>query len=349
MRSDESKDRKSGDPAFDLFSTRHWFTHLLEHGLDSPVTHHVLSLGVGSSELHLMRTSERAGLTSLSNYYSGLYAPSDLKDSISTSQWMSVAVAIRDLPGSWEVKLQPMADDAPWCAALESALRGVGYRTDRFFCFGNWYQSVPDGGFVPYWAKRPSALRNSVDRGRRRLSKAGTWRIDIHSEKTPALDAAIAAYLHVYSRSWKVPEPRPDFVPGLIRLAAEQGWLRLGILWLESEPIAAQLWLVFGSKANIFKLAYVQGREKLSAGSVLTAALMQQLMDVEGVAEVDYLSGDDAYKADWMDARRERVGMVAFDMWRFPGAVAAARHFAGRLRARFLARRNARNNQWRRI
>lgn len=327
-------DQRSSNPTLDVFSTRHWFSHLLMQGLESPATHHVVSLGADAGELHLMQTSEWAGLASLSNYYSGLYAPTGLTDSLSPYQWLAAAEAIRALPGSAQVRLQPLGKDAAWCASLERALRGVGYRTDRFFCFGNWYQTVPHGGFATYWAQRPSALRNSVERGRRRLSKAGAWRIDLHSAKTPALDAAIAAFRDVYDKSWKASEPRSEFMPCLIRLAAEQGWLRLGVLWLENEPIAVQLWLVAGGKANIFKLAYVQGHEKLSAGSVLTAFLMKQVMDVDLVAEVDYLSGDDAYKADWMEARRERIGMVAFDIWRLRGAVAATRHFAGRLRAR---------------
>jgi hypothetical protein len=201
---------------------------------------------------------------------------------------------------------------------------------------------VPEGGYASYWAQRPSVLRNSVERGRRRLSKSGAWRIDIHTEQTSTLGAAIDAYERVYNQSWKVPEPHPNFIPGLIRMAAGQGWLRLGVLWLEHEPIAAQLWLVAGGKAKFFKLAYVQGREKLSAGSVLTAALMQRVRDVDGVAEVDYLSGDDSYKADWMASRRERIGLVALDVRRARGLTAAIRHFGGRWRRVF-------QRQWRRV
>jgi hypothetical protein len=334
MSSENSLRRQKSAFAPDLFSTRPWFDLLLKSGLTTPVTRFVLPLGVDSGELHLMQGSGRTGLSSLSNYYSGLYEPTGVSDDMSVKHWLAAAETIRRMPGGAEVRLQPLAEDAPWCADLEGALRGIGYRTDRFFCFGNWYQSVPDGGFVSYWRKRPSALRNSVERGCRRLSKTGVWRIDIHAEKLPNLDAAIAAYVHVYSQSWKVPEPQTDFIPGLIRLAADQGWLRLGVLWLENEPIAAQLWLVAGGKANIFKLAYVQGREKLSAGSVLTAALMQHVMDVDGVAEVDFLSGDDPYKADWMASRRERIGLVAFDVRRVQGLLAAIRHYAGRWRKR---------------
>jgi hypothetical protein len=328
-------DRRRVDPALDLFSTRCWFDHLLETGLPPSVCALVLPVGGGTAELRLMQASDRGGLSSLSNYYSGLYAPTDMGERLSAKEWLVAAEAIRCLPGSAELKLQPLADDAPWCADFEGALRSIGYRTDRYFCFGNWYQAVPEGGYASYWAQRPSVLRNSVERGRRRLSKSGAWRIDIHTKQTSTLEAAIDAYERVYNQSWKVPEPHPNFIPGLIRMAAGQGWLRLGVLWLEHEPIAAQLWLVAGGKANIFKLAYVQGHEKLSAGSVLTAALMQQVMDVDGVAEVDYLSGDDPYKADWMASRRERIGLVAFDIRRARGLIAAIRHYGGRWRRLF--------------
>ena len=57
---------------------------------------------------------------------------------------------------------------------------------------------------------------------------------------------------------------------------------------------------------------------------------MQHAMDVDRAAEVDYLSGDDAYKADWMALRRERVGLEAFDLRRPAGLLAAARHLLRR-------------------
>jgi hypothetical protein len=55
---------------------------------------------------------------------------------------------------------------------------------------------------------------------------------------------------------------------------------------------------------------------------------MQHTMDVDRVQEVDYLSGDDAYKADWMALRRERVGVVGFDKFSPRAWAPAALHFA---------------------
>jgi len=320
--------------ATDLFQSEAWFALLLAHGFEQPPKHLPLPLASGVC-LQLMQQVPGEALSSLTNYYSCLYGPQGEWRGLSAAQWTAAAAAMKKLPGGAVVRLQPLDAASPWVSSMEAGLRWAGYRTDRFFCFGNWYQPVPLGGFGAYWSERPSALRNSVDRGRRRLDKAGIWRIDIHSQASDTLEGAIAAYEAVYARSWKPPEPCREFMPGLIRLAASQGWLRLGVLWLNDEPLAAQLWLVCEGKANIYKLAYVQGFEKLSAGSVLTTALMQHTMDVDGVSEVDYLSGDDAYKADWMALRRERIGLVAFDRFRPTGWLAISRHEAGKLKKRF--------------
>jgi CelD/BcsL family acetyltransferase involved in cellulose biosynthesis len=115
-----------------------------------------------------------------------------------------------------------------------------------------------------------------------------------------------------------------------VRTAAAQGWLRLGVLALDGQAIAAQLWLVHDGKASIYKLAYVEGFERYSAGSVLTHALMQHVIDVDQVQEVDYLTGDDGYKQDWMSHRRERRGIVAFDLRTLRGLALAARHVVGK-------------------
>jgi CelD/BcsL family acetyltransferase involved in cellulose biosynthesis len=104
-------------------------------------------------------------------------------------------------------------------------------------------------------------------------------------------------------------------MPGLIRLCAARRWLRMGIAYHENVPVAAQLWIVNAGRAAIYKLAYDQAFARLSAGTVLTARLMRQVIDEERVDEVDYLVGDDDYKKDWMTHRRARLGIVAYD-WR---------------------------------
>ena len=57
--------------------------------------------------------------------------------------------------------------------------------------------------------------------------------------------------------------------------------------------------------------------------------MMKHLIDVEKVGQIDFGSGDDAYKSDWMSSRRERWGIVAFNPRTLPGLLGAARHLGG--------------------
>ncbi len=323
----------------DVFETEAWFANLLAHGFERAPQQHwkwPVPSRDGAAYLHLMQQAPGDPLAALGNYYSCLFGPTgspEAIDGLCAGQWLAAAKALRQMPGGAVLRLQPLDAGSAWLAALQGGLQAAGYWTDRFFCFGNWYQAVPQGGYKAYWAQRPSALQHSVARGLRRLNRAGEWRIDIHTGESTRLDGALSAYESVYSQSWKPPEPCPAFMPGLVRTAARQGWLRLGVLWVGEQPVAAQVWLVHANKANIYKLAYVKGQDRFSPGSVLTAALMEYAMDVDGVREVDYLSGDDAYKRDWMAQRRERVGLMAFDRRHWRGCLAWAEHGLGRLRS----------------
>ena len=64
-------------------------------------------------------------------------------------------------------------------------------------------------------------------------------------------------------------------------------------------------------------------------GTLLTALLMEQAIDLDKVREIDYLIGDDTYKAAWMSQRRERFGLVAYDPLTLRGLAGLARQAVG--------------------
>jgi len=78
------------------------------------------------------------------------------------------------------------------------------------------------------------------------------------------------------------------------------------VLFVKQQPVAAQLWFVLHGKANIFRLAYDQAWKQYSPGSILTSFLMEYVIDTDNVTEIDFLTGNDTYKQDWMSERRER-------------------------------------------
>jgi hypothetical protein len=221
---------------------------------------------------------------------------------------------------------------SPLFDAFVQALWAKGYIVHCYFQFANLYEEVVGDTWESYLRRRSSRLHNLLERKSRRLSLAGTPRFEVIAQGS-ALDAAIDAYETVYRASWKPPEPYPSFMPGLIVTADREGWMRLGLLYLDEIPIAAQLWLVADGRATIYKLAHDQRYDALSPGSLLTAHVLRHLLAVEGLREVDFGRGGEPYKRLWLGRRRERWGLLAFNR-RDPGALLeAARHLgAKRLR-----------------
>lgn len=252
----------------------------------------------------------------LANYYTPLYTPA-FDDTLTEEELASLLRNLQALLGKTpEIRFDPMDPQSREYALLHAALRRAGWVTSQFFCFGNWTHR-PQGSFDDYMAQRPGALRTSHKRMPKRFAAAGgTLEIVSGGERLPA---ALAAYQRVYAASWKKPEPYPGFMPGLITTCAQRGWLRLGIAWLGGQPIATQLWIVAHGRAEIYKLAYDEAFKSHAAGTVLTAHLMRHAIDEDRVREVDYLIGDDEYKASWMDRRQERWGLIGYNPWTLRG------------------------------
>ncbi len=248
----------------------------------------------------------------LSNFYTSLCAPlrADATDRRAMVQRLVDGLAeVR--PRLDTVNWSPLDADAEDVNHLEACLKASGWYVRRYFCFGNRYEATTGKSFDDYMAGRDSKLRNTFERKGKKLLASG--RIDIAT--TPdQVDAAMDAYERIYAKSWKQPEPYPNFSRGWARRCAEQGWLRLGVAWLGEEPIAAQIWYVFEGRGYIYKLAYDETHAKLSAGTVLTGYLMRHVLEVDRVHEVDFLSGDDGYKRAWMADRRDRVGLLACNL-----------------------------------
>jgi CelD/BcsL family acetyltransferase involved in cellulose biosynthesis len=269
-------------------------------------------------------------LSSFSNYYTTRFAPI-LNASIPFKETIAALVfGILASTPSWDVvNLKPLDYDSILFPALVSALRNAGMVVQTYFCHGNWYYPVNDRSYKEYLQSLRSSVRNIALSKNKKLERTGRARVEI-TTGPEGLETAIQAYEKVYAASWKNQEPYPQFVPGLIRRCAEKGWLRLGIAYVDNEPAAAQLWVIDNGVASIYKIAYDQKFKELSVGSFLMMRMIQQALDVDRVHELDYLSGDDRYKSDWMSHRREQWGILAMNPRTIGGCLAIARHIGGR-------------------
>ncbi len=273
-------------------------------------------------------------LRSLGNFYTSLYAP--VSSSCVTAELLSQALALVkvDDPRWDEIDFMPLSIEDASFDSLFQALRAVGMLPFKYYCFGNWYLPVCGRSYEDYHHGLPSRLKNTIKRKSKQFFANGTGRLKIITGGD-GIELGIADYKKVYATSWKVEEPFPGFIPGLIRFTAERDWLRLGVAYLQDEPVAAQIWIVAHGRAAIYKLAYDEKFASYSAGSILSSHMMRHALDVDKVHEVDYLSGDDAYKKDWMSHRRERWGIVAYNPRTLVGLAGALRQTLGGLAAQF--------------
>lgn len=279
---------------------------------------------------HSTRTRKMA-LRALGNFYTSIYAP-PLERNLSIDELaFMLRAAIQAAGGATELEFGPMDPHSREFTVLRAAMTSCGLVVLPNFYFGNWSLPRPES-ISAYMESRPGSLRSTLRRRGRRFAAAGGT-IEILSSKKDVA-RGLRAYEEVYGASWKQPEPFPQFIPGLMRFAADRGWLRLGIAWLGERPIAAQLWIVGCGRAEIFKLAYNEQYRSYSAGTILSAALLNDVLIDPTITIVDYLSGDDAYKRDWMGERAERWGLSGYDPASLPGSIEIIRKVFGRLRSR---------------
>jgi hypothetical protein len=229
--------------------------------------------------------------------------------------------------GLASVDLRPLADPEP----LAQAFRRAGWAAEITPAAGNWVAHTNGLSFEDYWKKRPGQLRSTA----RRKEKAAGLAIDI----VDRFDAeAWSAYEHVYRRSWKPEEGSFPFLRALAEQEGAAGTLRLGVARTDGEPVAAQLWLVENGVATIHKLAYAEEAKALSPGTILSMAMFRRAIDEDRVALIDYGTGDDAYKRDWMDERRQLWRLIAHNPRSARGLAAIARTRASALVRRLRTR-----------
>lgn len=316
----------------DIDATPAWFD-ILQNTVfpgDEGVRYHYATDGKETTLLPLRfsKAGRIRTLESLGNFYTALYAPLQTAGSDGHIIGHLLASAIKEHGGAHVMRFAPLDCNSSAYQQLLNELRAIGWVPLTYRCFGNWFLEGKNG-WEGYLRSRSANLRSTIKRRNKDFAAAGGTLEVISSSEN--IEQAIAAFQEVYSASWKVPEPYPDFVPTLIRRMAEKGMLRLGIARLGDQAVAVQLWIVAGKKASIFKLAYHEKYAGYSPGTVLTADLLRHVIERDGVTEVDFLKGDDKYKRMWMSHRRERRGIVAYNPTTLVGWLLLARELTGRM------------------
>ena len=72
---------------------------------------------------------------------------------------------------------------------------------------------------------------------------------------------------------------------------------------MDGHAVATQFWTVERGVALIHKLSHDRAHDGGSPGTLLSHAMFAHAFDTDGVETVDYGTGDNGYKTDWMEER----------------------------------------------
>ena len=239
-------------------------------------------------------------LAGFSNWYNFTFRPVVSPEANAAAMITALA---RDLSHrTHRVTLSGLPDEDGSASLVEEAFKRAGWFVTREECDTNHVLHVDGRSYDEYLATRPGKLRTTL----KRKTKKVDARVLTH------FDADVwTAYEAIYSQSWKPEEGSPDFLRAFARAEGEAGRLRLGIACADGEAVAAQMWTVEGNTAFIHKLAHKEDAKPLSPGSVLSAALFRHVIDIDKVQMVDFGTGNDGYKRDWMEDVRPRFRIDA--------------------------------------
>ncbi len=242
--------------------------------------------------------------SSLCHSYSSLYSLS-LVENDQQKILSCLCDGLKELPFHY-LTLEPVAEDDCNINSFQQVIESSGFSCHRRFRFYNWFHRTKGQTFAEYMAERPSKVRNTIARKQRKLEREHDYEIRLHINNDDDIEQALADYHDIYKVSWKANEQYEEIVQGFTDRASKLGWTRLAVLYIEDKPVAAHLWFVVHRKASIFRLVYDQNWKQYSPGSILMSYLMEYVIDTDNVEEIDFLTGNDRYKQDWMSARRER-------------------------------------------
>ena len=293
-----------------LFDRIDWFESLHAHCFGKVPVRILHTMEDGNEAWLFLMSPTARRLSALANWYSFSWSPVFIGDPCPETRRRLVEVmAAHLIAASTHIDLYPVTDHAD---LLLDAFRRAGWFAVRRPMGGRHLLDLNDRDFATYWADRPGRLRSQLQR----KARASRFTIDIGQHVN---DDLWRDYITVHASSWKQPEPGLAFLRALAEREAAAGTLRLGFVRLHGQPVATQLWTVENGTALIHKLSHDRAFDGASPGTLLSHAMFARAIDTDGVQRIDYGTGDNAYKAEWMD-RREPLHRLDFFNPRFASA-----------------------------
>lgn len=291
--------------------------------------------------VHESSSKHQTIIRSLTSFYSAVTAPFFMTDSASTkkiddekvqTQLLALLTYIKKNNTWQQMSLGSFEEELSQLISSHFNYAKTYARAD------NWYHdNIAD--FDSYYQQRPSKLKNTIKRKQKKLAKAFNYYTHVVSTEVEFLQF-FPVYQAIYRASWKGNEYSFAFIKQVCLQAIQHNKLRMGLLFIEDKPVAMQLWFVQCQTASIFKLAYDPQYQQYSVGSILSLALSEHVIEQDKVNCIEFGTGNEAYKKDWMAKKRDRVTLQVFNERSFFGTLLALRYMLPAKIKTLLSRQN---------
>jgi len=232
---------------------------------------------------------------------------------------------------------------APEFAAFRAAWREAGMIVQRFRNPDTSRENVSGLTLDNLIARRSPQMLPSIARLRRRLARSARGRFELVTGG-PDLNSALIDYALVDLQSRQDAEPYSECVSRVMRAAASAGALRLGLYYIDDEPAAAQIWIVSGGVATLWRLHLAKNFAALCVGAALMLEMLRHLLAVDRVRQIEFGPGHGVQGRTCRARNRERAGLLVFNPRTLKGLIAATRHIGGHAAMSGLRRLRARRS-----
>jgi CelD/BcsL family acetyltransferase involved in cellulose biosynthesis len=219
----------------------------------------------------------------------------------------------RHRPEWEEIVLPDVAAEAATLRAIIDTCGQHGLHTEIHSREPSPYIRLP-GSFDAFLETLGSSLRYQLRRGRREVDKVGgRYRVVTSGAEIPS---AFSVLVELHQARWIgkghagafASARRRDFHERILPLALQRGWLRLGLLELDSGPIGAIYNFRYNGRVYFYQSGIApQPSSHLRPGVLLHGYEIEAAI-AAGDTEYDFLKrGDSDYKDQWTNTSRDLV------------------------------------------
>lgn len=217
------------------------------------------------------------------------------------------------------IDLRCMKEDSPNRKPLMNLLAGRNWLVEvRHEC--NCLRVETGGEWEDYYHNSVNRkLRESLRRRKKGLRRLGQVSVERHVA-LDRIEEVLELFFQAHISRWKAMgksspfenKSMRQFYLSLAANLAKKNMLQLTTLTIDGRPIGYHFGFLHNNKLYGYSTAFEMGFARYSPGSLLLEAEIKTAFEA-GLREVDMLRGEERYKYEWTDKKKELLAVAIYD------------------------------------